>query len=197
MDITTLVSDTFEENTYLLIDGSNAVVIDPGASVMEIQSFLASREAKIKYILLTHGHYDHILAARQLNAPIHAHENEKKMLEDPNTNLSARIIKPALSLKNVNYYRGSAHKIDTFEIFHAPGHSAGSVVIKEGNDLFTGDTLFMDTVGRTDAPTGDSKSLKESMKVFEKFDNGLMCYPGHGEPFKLAEAYKINYFLNR
>lgn len=195
MRILTLVSSDFEENTYLLVEGGNAVVIDPGASPLEIQSFLAGQKAKIRYILLTHGHYDHILAAQQLNCPVYAHEAEKKMLEDPNTNLSARIIKPALSLKNVNYYKGSAYKMDTFEIFHTPGHSAGSVVIKEGNDLFTGDTLFFDTVGRTDVPTGSAKTLKESLKVFDNLDKGLVCYPGHGEPFKLSEAYKSNYFL--
>jgi hydroxyacylglutathione hydrolase len=197
MKIITLVSSDFEENTYLLIDGNNAVVIDPGVSLLEIQSFLASHKATIRYILLTHGHYDHILAAQQLNAPIYAHENEEKMLKDPDLNLSARIIKPSLSLNNINTYKGSMHKLDTFDIFHTPGHSAGSVVIKEGNDLFTGDTLFLDTVGRTDVPTGDSKQLRQSLKVFDSLDKGLMCYPGHGGPFLLGAAYAVNYFLKK
>jgi hydroxyacylglutathione hydrolase len=195
MEIITLISDDFEENTYILEYRGNAVVIDPGADANILKSKIQDLKLNLKYILLTHGHYDHILAAQALNAPIYAHENEKNMLEDPSVNLSARVIKPPLSFKNVNYYKNNPYKLDTFEIFHTPGHTAGSVVIKEGNDLFTGDTLFIDTVGRTDMPTGDSKKLKESLKIFNSFDKNTMCYPGHGEPFILKDAYKNNYFL--
>jgi hydroxyacylglutathione hydrolase len=195
MQIKTLVSDLFEENTYIIANNGTAVVIDPGASILELQSMIASLKSSVKYTLLTHGHYDHIISALALGAPVYAHENEKIMLEDPNINLSAHIINPRLSLKNVNYYKGKSYKMDEFEIYHTPGHTAGSVVIKTGNDLFTGDTLFYDSVGRTDTPTGDPKALKTSLKIFDGFDREIMCYPGHGEQFKLGDAYKTNYFL--
>jgi hydroxyacylglutathione hydrolase len=196
MNIKTLVSDAFEENTYIISDNTASVVIDPGADVAAIQSKIQNLNSKIKYILLTHGHYDHIISALALGAPVYAHENEKRMLEDASINLSSHI-RQNIILKGVNYFKGNSYKLDEFEFFHTPGHTAGGVVIKSGNNLFTGDTLFLDTVGRTDGPTGDAKQLRNSLKVFDSFDKGLMCYPGHGEPFKLGEAYEANYFLKK
>jgi glyoxylase-like metal-dependent hydrolase (beta-lactamase superfamily II) len=172
------------------------VVIDPGASILEMRSIIANLKSSVKYALLTHGHYDHIISALVLGAPVYAHEAEKSMLEDPKINLSSHI-RQNIILKNVNYFRGKTRKLDEFEIFHTPGHTAGSVIIKTGTNLFTGDTLFLDTVGRTDGPTGDAKQLKASLKIFDSFDKDLMCYPGHGEPFLLSEAYEANYFLKK
>jgi len=194
MQIKTLVSDAFEENTYIIEDNGSIAVIDPGASILELRSIIANMKSTLKYTLLTHGHYDHILSAMALGAPIYAHENEKRMLEDSGVNLSSRIGQKIV-LKGVNYFKGDKFTLDEFEFYHTPGHTAGGVVIKTGNNLFTGDTLFLDTVGRTDTPTGDPKLLQKSMKVFDSFDKGLTCYPGHGELFLLTDAYAVNYFL--
>jgi hydroxyacylglutathione hydrolase len=196
MNIKTLISDTFEENTYIITDNSSSVIIDPGADAAAIQSKIQNLNSKIKYILLTHGHYDHIISALAMGAPVHAHEAEKTMLEDASINLSSHI-RQNIILKGVNYFKGETYKLDGFEVYHTPGHTAGSVIIKAGTNLFTGDTLFLDTVGRTDGPTGDSKQLRKSLKIFDTLDKDIMCYPGHGEPFKLGEAYAKNYFLGQ
>lgn len=195
MQIVTVTSPDFQENTYLVVRDSQAVVIDPGSDAAEIKSQILNHKSQIKYILLTHGHYDHILGASAMAAPIYAHEAEKQMIETPEINLSSFVAGDRISIKGVNYFGGAVHKMDEFEFYHTPGHTAGCVVIKAGNNLFTGDTLFEDTVGRTDVPTGDSKELRKSLKIFDSFDKNLMCYPGHGAPFLLADAYKVNYFL--
>jgi hydroxyacylglutathione hydrolase len=195
MKVITLVSDTYRENTYILVNDSFCVVVDPGADAGEIQSQITNLKLQIKYILLTHGHYDHILGALALHSPIYAHENEKILLENSGLNLSAYAGTADISLDKVIFLNGENGKLDEFEFIHTPGHTAGCMVVKTGNILFTGDTLFLDTVGRTDVPTGDSKQLLKSLKVFDTLDKNLVCYPGHGEPFILADAYKVNCFL--
>lgn len=197
MRVETLVSGGFEENTYLLSDGKDAYVIDPGIDASAIHSVIYNLHSTLKYVLLTHGHYDHIIGAQALNAPIYAHEGEKALIESGTVNLSAYITGKEISLKSVNYIKGVKAEMGGFEFYHTPGHTAGSMVIKAGDALFTGDTLFYDTVGRTDVPTGDSRLLRASLKVFDGFDKGLTCYPGHGEPFKLGDAFKVNYFLKK
>ncbi len=196
MEVLTFISDDFQENTYFLIDNKNLIIIDPGVDFKLIKSEISKNKFIIKYILLTHGHYDHIISAAGLDAVIYAHENEKILIEDAELNLSVYAINNKIILKNVNYYTGPKYELDNFEIFHTPGHTDGSVIIKSGNNLFTGDTLFFNTVGRTDLPTGDSLKLQESLEIFKKFSKNTICYPGHGAPpFLLGDAFKQNYFL--
>lgn len=195
MEILTFVSDDFQENTYFIIDNNEVVIIDPGIDAIKIKSEISKRNLKIKYTLLTHGHYDHILSAAALDSVIYAHEDEKIILEDPEINLSLYISSKKLILKNVKYFTGSKFELDNFEIFHTPGHTSGSVIIKIYNNLFTGDTLFLDTVGRTDLPSGDMNKLLNSLKIFHRFDKNIICYPGHGNFFMLSDALKYNYFL--
>jgi len=85
--------------------------------------------------------------------------------------------------------------MDGIEFFHVPGHTAGGVLIKIEDALFTGDTLFYDTVGRTDFFSGDPVQLRNSLKIFGRFSKDTVCYPGHGQPFCLRDAFDVNYFL--
>jgi len=195
MQVVTLTSDGFQENTYILILDKEIIIIDPGVEKDKIKSELLKYNKKLKYILLTHGHYDHILSANFFNTLIYAHEDEKLLIEDEEMNLSILLMNKKLILKNVKYYSGGKFEIDNFEVYHTPGHTSGSVIIKYGNNLFTGDTLFLNTVGRSDLPTGNSKILQKSLQIFKCFDKRTICYPGHGNPFKLEDAFKYNYFL--
>ena len=196
MKVYTLVSEDNGENTYIVETGGNkAVVIDPGADYPRILSVFEENKLNVEYVLLTHGHYDHIIAADNFNsAIIYAHAEEKNLLETPAYNLSAYTGRK-ISIKNINYIEGSEAQVNGMKFYHTPGHTSGCMIILIGDILFSGDTLFYDTVGRTDLPSGDSKKLKSSLKVFDKFDKGIKVYPGHGSPFKLRDAYKINYFL--
>lgn len=190
MEIVTFVSSDFQENTYFLIKNNELIIIDPGIDEEKIKSEIKKRDLKLKYVLLTHGHYDHILSAPAIDTIVYAHEDEKMLLQDAELNLSIYISNRKIILKNVKYFTGGFFELDNFEIFHTPGHTAGSVVIKIDNNLFTGDTLFLDTVGRTDLPTSNAKRLQESLKIFKNYDKNTMCYPGHGQSFKLSDAFK-------
>ncbi|PKL92712.1 MAG: MBL fold metallo-hydrolase [Candidatus Goldiibacteriota bacterium HGW-Goldbacteria-1] len=196
MKIHTLVSEDYGENTYILETGDNkAVVIDPGAEYPQILSVLQENKLNVEYVLLTHGHYDHTIAAENFNsAIIYAHAEEKDLLAAPAYNLSAYTGRQ-ISVKNINYIEGNEAQVNGMKFYHTPGHTLGCMVILIGDILFSGDTLFYDTVGRTDLPSGDSKKLQNSLKVFDKFDKDITVYPGHGTPFTLRDAYKINYFL--
>jgi glyoxylase-like metal-dependent hydrolase (beta-lactamase superfamily II) len=196
MKIHTLVSEDYGENTYIADTGNNkAVVIDPGTDYPRILAVLEENKLEVEYVLLTHGHYDHTIAAQKFSAGIiYAHAEEKELLQTPAYNLSS-YTGPEISIKNINYIEGNEAQVNGMKFYHTPGHTSGCMVILIGDTLFSGDTLFYDTVGRTDLPSGDSKKLQNSLKIFDKFDKDIMVYPGHGGPFKLRDAYKINYFL--
>jgi glyoxylase-like metal-dependent hydrolase (beta-lactamase superfamily II) len=197
MEIITVTDPMMGENCYLLIEEKQVVIIDPGLDYEKIKDELDIRKLKVKYILLTHGHYDHTYSLKYFkDIPIYAHEKEKILLEDPEKNLSS-YTDELLSAKDITYYRGQRVVMDEFEFVHSPGHTDGSVLIISGNNVFTGDTLFYDSIGRTDMPSGDPKKMKESLKLFSNINDNSMIYPGHGNCFKLADAYKINFFLKR
>jgi len=206
MKILTVVENSYEENTYIVIDEKEVVVIDPGAPFEKIRSAVNEQQPTVTGVLLTHGHGDHILALNNFKKEIiYAHEDEKTVLENPQKNLAA-MMGGDLSITGINFFKGDKYilKLNVqslifkgIEIYHTPGHTPGSCIIKIGDNIFSGDTLFEDTVGRTDFPGGNAKKLKQSIKIFGTFDRGCMVYPGHGTPFTLEQAYKVNFYLNR
>ena len=197
MEIITVTDGQMAENCYILAEGGKCVVIDPGLDFDAIKSKISNLKFQVKYILLTHGHYDHIHSLRFFTGiKVYAHAAEKRMLEDPSVNMSMYTGEP-FSARNVEYYPGASHEMDGFRFIHAPGHTAGSVLISKGGVMFTGDTLFYDTIGRTDTPTGDPDMMKETLKIFNGVKTDTIIYPGHGDPFTLAESLKVNFFLRR
>lgn len=196
MKVHTLISDDYGENTYIAETGSNkAVIIDPGAVYESIKELLDTNCLLAEYVFLTHGHYDHIISAHNFSPlKIYAHISEKELIQTPAYNLSS-YMSSGIALSNINYVEGEDGFLNGFRYIHTPGHTGGCMILIKDGCLFSGDTLFYDTVGRTDLPSGNPRALKESLKVFDKLDKDLLVYPGHGEPFKLIDAYKYNYFL--
>ena len=171
-------------NCYLLYnkDNKKAVLIDPADEADKIMEMIAVKNCTLTAILLTHGHYDHIGAAVKVSkatkAPIYAGECEKEVLENPSINLSAMMGEHAISLI-ADKWLTDAQVIElagiTIRCIHTPGHTKGgmSYYIEDADILFSGDTLFAASVGRTDFPTGSMSELIRSIK------SKLLILPEH------------------
>jgi len=189
--IKTMVLGPVQTNCYIVnvAENKEAVVIDPADRAEKIYNYLTENDLECKKILLTHGHFDHITAAESLKkltgAEIYAHENEKSLLKDPDLNASARMgyeisIEPDCLLKDNEEFEAAGL---TWQVIYTPGHTGGGVCyyLKNEGVLFSGDTLFYESIGRTDFPTGNLQKLMESVKnrLFVLPDE-TKVYPGHG-----------------
>lgn len=180
----------FDSNTYILSDDKECVVIDSGVNPGEIMHIVESNGLQVKYIILTHGHFDHIYHVQSLKektgAQLCIHEDELALYQNPDMNGSmmfgaGREVKapaPDILLKDGQVLQVGALRL---EIIHTPGHSPGSICILCGDMLFSGDTLFAMSIGRTDFPGGSARAMSESLhkKLFTLEDN-ITVYPGHG-----------------
>lgn len=185
-------------NTYIVYDGYNAVVIDPGGSYCKIRETLDKGSLVCRYVLLTHGHWDHIDAAAKLQrdgAKIVMHENDKEFPFD--THLSvAKLFRLAPESFTPDIIVHGGETLDCcgmkFKVLHTPGHTAGSVCYVNGRNIFSGDTLFYMSAGRTDFPTGDERAMADSLRnVLFKLNGEYTVYPGHDRETSL-EFEKLN-----
>ena len=201
MEVLKIETRRLVENIYILIEGDGAIVIDPGYEFDSLVDLIENRNLKLEKILLTHGHGDHIGSCEQLrakyNIPVYAHEKERELLLDPNLNLSAAMY-GAISLDADFYVNEDSelyfndHKI---EFIYTPGHTIGSQCIKIGQNLFTGDTLFRNSIGRTDLPTSSPEDMKNSLEKIKLLDDELIVYPGHNSSSTIGDEKKYNQFL--
>lgn len=183
--------ENYPTNTYIIYDeNKNGVVIDPGYDSKKIIKILEDNDLKIKHVLLTHCHADHI---GQLNnicqftkANVIIHENDKDGLSDDEKShfTFLNVQAPNLSkLKIKTVKENDVIKIGNieFEVIHTPGHTNGSICLfeKQTSSLFTGDTIFSECYGRVDLKSGDFEDMKSSInKLFTRFDD-VIIYPGH------------------
>lgn len=189
----------WESDSYLVINGSDAVLIDAGVAVKTVLETLERENAALKYILLTHGHFDHTITADGIReatgAGLIIHADDSEMLSDPEKSALATFfgrydtVAPCdMTVKDGDTVAFGDHEI---KVIHTPGHSKGSVCYLVGNSLFTGDTLFNGGYGRYDLYGGDLDALCASLSALKKLDGSLEIYPGHGDGTTLKKA--INY----
>jgi glyoxylase-like metal-dependent hydrolase (beta-lactamase superfamily II) len=202
MKLQIINDNPYDQNIYLYIQDNEAVIIDPGDSFASICEAVAKHGVKVIGILLTHGHFDHTLSVNALrehtSAPVYAHENEVPLLADAEINRAGlRGINVSVT-PDKTFTHGGTFKFQNgseLKILHTPGHTAGGVCFYDEKNaaLFTGDTLFRDTIGRTDMPTGDHHTLITSIseKLFTLPDNTTV-YPGHGESSSVAHEKAHN-----
>ncbi len=172
MKIKTVVVGQLENNCFIASDEKTkeAIIIDPGEEADKILA--AVKGLKVKAIVLTHGHYDHVTEAPKIGAPIWIHEKDEAMMSYSNHARADRLLKDGDEL-----LVGSCKLL----VIHTPGHSAGGICLYDGKEtLFSGDTLFQGTHGRTDLPTSSPKEMVESLKRLLELPENVVVYPGHG-----------------
>lgn len=194
-----------DENSYLVVHKDQAVLIDPGFNGEKIQEFLSVENIILAKVLLTHGHFDHlrdiVYLAKHHSFSIHIHRADYPHLLDSSLNYSLAFnasfqLPKACPVIQFQDGESIAFANEVMQVFHTPGHTAGSSCFYLHQWLFTGDTLFSDSVGRTDLVSGSGKALRQSLlKIKDQFSNETMIYPGHGRKLKLAEVKKTNPFL--
>ena len=181
-------------NCYLLESKGEAVVIDPGDITPELSEALA--KTKLLYILLTHGHFDHVSAAEAVRdrygGKLLYHRAEREVFfafgESPPK--ADRYLEDG----DVISFGG-----EELSVMHVPGHSPGSVVFiwERGRAVFCGDLVFAGSVGRWDLPGASFEKLQESLRAFfSRFPDDWKIYPGHGEPTEVGRERRWNPFVN-
>lgn len=200
-----LVLGVCQTNCYFLYrEGSGeAILADPADAGEQIYHTLEQNGFKVAAILLTHGHFDHIWGAEELRrlsgAKIYACEAERELLGDPERNVSGQMGRPC-TLEADEYVRDGQELTladMTIRVIATPGHTEGgcSYYFEEAGFLLSGDTLFQESVGRTDFPTGSMGKLVRSVKdKLFILPEGIKVYPGHGESTTIGHEKKYNPF---
>lgn len=194
-------------NCYIYYNETDkdAIIIDPADKPEVIRDFIEKEQLNLKAVLLTHGHFDHIGAVKDLcekyNVKIYGHEAEEEVLVNPEINLSVGLGRTQLSFRLDEKLRDN-QTLDiiglSIRVLHTPGHTVGGVCyyIPSEGILFSGDTLFACSVGRTDFPGGSSRQLISSVrdKLF-KLPEDTLVFPGHGEQTSIKFEKSHNPFI--
>lgn len=204
MQIISLVTGAMLENAYLVFDEASkqAAVIDPGDDAGKIEEQIDRLGLGLEYILLTHGHADHIGAVDELrekyNAKVAVHALDAEMLLSGEKNLSSFIGTPfAVKAADRRLQDGDAVDVGKirFHVMHTPGHSEGSVCYLADHVMFSGDTLFEGSIGRTDFPGGSMREMRASLARLKALEEDYEVYPGHGGATTLEQEKAANPYL--
>ncbi len=205
MTVDKIVVGQLGVNCYVVYDegASEAAVIDPGDEFERIADLLDGQGITPKYIFFTHAHYDHVCAAGELKdkygAAIIMHEDEKETYRKTKALcLSWGFVEEDFPDPDILVTEGSKIVLggNTFEVLHTPGHTPGGICLYLEGTLFTGDTLFRRSVGRTDLPGGDTAKLEGSLKRLASLPPDTRVYCGHGDDTTIGEEVMRNPFLS-
>ena len=198
----TLILGEYQNNCYILYhaDSKTCVLIDPATNADYILEKVASLGLSVEAILLTHGHFDHVLAVREIaektGCPTWMHPGD----HSPDNSPMASFFYPlsVVELDNIHYCdEGDILRLAGLEIriLATPGHSKGSVCYLCEDALFTGDTLFAGSIGRTDLPGGSYQTIQTSLERLVALEENYHVFPGHGERSELNAEKRSNPYL--
>lgn len=197
MEIKTFVLGPLQTNTYLLSIDDKAILIDPASKPEKCIELLGDK--KLIAILLTHGHFDHIKAVdglyKQYKCPVYLHKDDEYLARDKKSGEDFGLVS-YISCPTIHINEGH-NKIDPFEFdtIYTPGHTKGSVLYMFDDSIFTGDTLFKGSVGRTDLDGGNQSELIRSLRFFNSLNKDYYIYPGHDQPTTLLNELRYNPYL--
>ena len=204
LKIKNIISGQFEVNCYLVYDGTTkaCIIIDPGEDDKLVIKEIENLELKPELLINTHGHFDHILSddiiRKKYNIPLAIHKDDVDFLSDVNKNASYVIGKPVtinnpeIIFEKEQTYQTSFCK---YSIINTPGHTPGSVCILIDNNLFSGDTVFAGSIGRTDFPCSSPSAMKKSLQKIKQLDKNIQVYPGHGPSTNMENELSSNFYL--
>lgn len=204
VDIKVYPVGILETNCYLITDteSGDMAVVDCGAKSEELLKEINSREkGKVKYILLTHGHFDHTTGVEWLknetNAQVVISEKENNFTLKDDLSIVERRTFPQKFIADITVNEGDVLDLGRTKIsvIETPGHSAGSVCYRIENYLFCGDTIMCETIGRTDLPTGNMNEMAQTLKKLAAIKDDLQLFPGHGEGSTLEHEKKYNAYM--
>lgn len=183
-------------NTFLIItDAGHGVLVDAAAAPQTYLDVLKAQGAQLTHILLTHGHYDHVGAVAELRKATGC-----KVYMDPVDAAGSQMLPLTKDLVDEPWPAGDELKIDelTFKIYHTPGHTPGSVCLVCGNCIFSGDTLFAGSCGRTDLPGGSMVQMQQSLSLLAALPlaDDVNVLPGHEAFSTMGKERRSNPYLN-
>jgi hydroxyacylglutathione hydrolase len=193
-----------QTNVYIVYSSASldCLIIDPGFEAHKVLALVAAKQLIPKGIILTHGHIDHAGGVSEIKAhfkvPLMIHADDEKMLTSYINKELGNLLnlpappKPDRLLKEGDQIKSGAIR---FTVLHTPGHTPGSIVLRLGDWLFAGDTLFQGSVGRTDLPGGNFGALEQSLARLKTLPPELIVLPGHGDISTLQQEIELNPFL--
>ena len=205
MIVKQFVEGFIANNNYLLIDedSKEAALIDCTDYISELGAVLKEYDAKLKYILLTHGHFDHIMGVpkikQEFGTKVYLHKDDKELVDKSDEFMISVGMQP-FEHPEIDKYIDENEEIylgkNKIRVIHLPGHTQGGVGYLVDGMLFAGDSIFLESVGRTDLPGGNHKQLIESIKnkIFS-LDGDTILYVGHGTNTTVEHEKKYNEFV--
>ena len=194
-----------QTNCYFLINEPTLLcaVVDPADEYDKISQKLKDKNLKLDKILLTHAHFDHIMALRRLReqtgAPLYVHEDDVEMLLDPGKSLMSSAGGCSRPEDPPEHMVRDGDEIplgtETIKVMHTPGHTKGSVCYICADSIISGDTLFRGSIGRYDFYGGDYDMMLSSLSKLKALDGDYKVYPGHGASTTLEHEKETNYYL--
>lgn len=199
------ITGPLDVNTYVVRnEQKSCLLIDPSRNCEEVIDYLKTEELSPEAVVLTHGHFDHILGIPEIisslsEIPIYIHKNDRDMLSQPLLNGSV-LIGEEFAYSGENVYDLAEGEVEIgsfhFRILHVPGHSSGGCAVVMEDVCFCGDIIFAGSIGRTDLPGGDGRALVSGIrqKLLSLPDSTVLC-PGHGGRTTVGREKKMNPFL--
>ena len=198
MEIVKFQLGDYRTNCYIISNNGDAMVIDPGIESKEVVNYLTDNLLSLGIIYITHGHHDHVGGVNYLktlfNCKVYAPKKDKIWLGKSSYNRTGMPVDVDLWVSHLDSFNFLDQE---WKVYETPGHTEGSTVLYTDNHLFSGDTLFFESIGRSDLPLSNPMAIMDSIKyIYEWFSDDVVVHPGHGKETSIGYEKLNNPFVN-